>query len=669
MREKTPPVPAYLQPPENPPRTYGDLTFDEKEGRYIVDGEPMVLEMARRLFPGSSWRNRGPVAFKATTRLVGDLTWLLQRYPLKIQCREQYEKDRQAAVRHAQRRESNLHPKPVTSLPGEFLGELKEFQKEGVAFLLANPRSLLADEQGLGKTIQGLAAGVARGEYPILVVVPRPKLARQWRGKIGEWLDVQEVPHKRRAKRRGQADIAAFVGDLQPSVPSDPVAAAEFRAERMVHIVEGIKPYELPNKPFILLHYGQLAAWKEALLELAPRTVIFDEVQELRHKGTQKYSAASAVSMQANSAWGLSGTPIYNKGIEIHSVLNILDYHCLGDEDSFTKEWCSGYGSDTVEDPDLLGQYLREEGLILRRTFDDPAVGINLPPMRHVVQVIGRDEGTFQAMMEQCIALAHGYEDVKSWHLKGQIGRYIENEARRAIGEAKAPFVAEFVRGLVQAGERVLLAAHHHTVHEKLVQLLADCNAVKITGKETEAQKDEAQRKFQDGEAQVIILALRSVAGLDGLQGMGTVVVNAELDWSPGVHSQLAARLRRMGFNKAREFLMTWYLVGGGIDETIQEALGIKVGQFVGIVGDKKHTAEHDVLAQQAAESHLVSVIEALKKNPRPKDVFAPVECSWCRTAIFLKSMLGGYDKDNKPECTDCHRPVVVAPLLREKGV
>ena len=36
-------------------------------------------------------------------------------------------------------------------------GELKPFQRAGVAYLLAQRRAFLADEQGLGKTIEALA--------------------------------------------------------------------------------------------------------------------------------------------------------------------------------------------------------------------------------------------------------------------------------------------------------------------------------------------------------------------------------------------------------------------------------------------------------------------------------------------------------------------------------
>ena len=91
-------------------------------------------------------------------------------------------------------------------------------------------------------------------------------------------------------------------------------------------------------------------------------------MQELRRASSEKYSAASLLSEACERVIGLSGTPIYNYGGEIWNIVNILDYHFLGDWESFSREWCAGYGNGIVSRPQLLGDYLRREGLMLRRT-------------------------------------------------------------------------------------------------------------------------------------------------------------------------------------------------------------------------------------------------------------------------------------------------------------
>jgi SWI/SNF-related matrix-associated actin-dependent regulator 1 of chromatin subfamily A len=84
-----------------------------------------------------------------------------------------------------------------------------------------------------------------------------------------------------------------------------------------------------------------LHAWSEFLVERGVKTVIFDECQELRHPGTRKHEACTALSKAADNVAGLSGTPIYNHGIEMHSVMNTLCRGSLGTRAAFERDWCS----------------------------------------------------------------------------------------------------------------------------------------------------------------------------------------------------------------------------------------------------------------------------------------------------------------------------------------
>lgn len=124
--------------------------------------------MAARLFPGSQ-RRRGEARFTANRRIIGDVNWLMLRYPLEIAPRDRalWESVLGQAREHARlRAQAEKLPQRSTPPEGTFTGELREFQKEGLSFLLANPRTLLADEMGLGKTVQALACLAATGEFP-----------------------------------------------------------------------------------------------------------------------------------------------------------------------------------------------------------------------------------------------------------------------------------------------------------------------------------------------------------------------------------------------------------------------------------------------------------------------------------------------------------------------
>jgi len=71
-------------------------------------------------------------------------------------------------------------------------GELRPFQRAGVSYVLSARRTFLADEQGLGKTVQALAALEADDAYPAIVVCPA-SLKLNWEREASIWLPERSV--------------------------------------------------------------------------------------------------------------------------------------------------------------------------------------------------------------------------------------------------------------------------------------------------------------------------------------------------------------------------------------------------------------------------------------------------------------------------------------------
>lgn len=569
-------LPPYLQALPDSRRPLGTLSYNKRSKCWIVKGDPSVTEMCKRLFPGSAGSRRGEARFTAHRRMVADLCWLMLRYPLEVRASDLpvWNRAVQEARDHAVRQAiaAKLPPR-MTPPEGSFVGQLRVFQEEGLAFLLQHDRCLLADEMGLGKTVQALAYLASTGAFPALIIPPA-HLTRNWTEETLRFLRVN-----------GQAP--------------------------RVHVIRGLKPYNLPEADIYIMHYLLLRGWKETLPTLGFQTVIFDEVQELRHTGTEKYSAASLLSESCERVIGLSGTPIYNKGGEIWNVINILDFHFLGDWESFSREWCSGYGSAIVLKPEVLGAYLRQEGLMLRRTKQE--VLAELPPKRRLVQELDWNDQVYAKLM------APVTRDLLRWKTdatltqreRALLEESISQHARQATGAAKAPYVCQFVRALLDSGEKVLLFAHHHQVMDIYKEELKSYSPGFITGRETTSAKSLAVERFMTGRTDLLCVSLRAASGLN-LQ-RATCVVFGELDWSPAVHSQAEDRAHRIG---QADSLLCYYLVAPqGSDAVMQEALGLKVSQFVGLMGDEPVSAEEAEEAASQARKHverLVAQMEAL---------------------------------------------------------
>ena len=564
-------VPAYLRDAPAGGHTYGTLSYNRKSKCWVIKGEPCVTELAKRLFPGCDGRGRGVARFTAHRRIIGELNWLMLRYPLAVKesDRDRWASALEEAREYALRREQALKMPETATPPAEtFSGELLPFQKQGLGFLLSTRRCLLADEMGLGKTVQALAFLATTAAYPAILVVP-PHLIRNWQREVERFLSPD--------------------GRLR------------------VHVIRGLTPYALPEADIYIIHYLLLRGWKEVLPEQGFKTVIFDEMQELRRNGTGKYSAASLLSEACENCIGLSGTPIYNNGGEIWNVVNIIDFHFLGDWESFSREWCYGYNTAVVAKPELLGEHLRSEGLMLRRLKSD--VLTELAPKRRLVQEIDWDDAVYRELMAPVARQLQLLRATDDPSRRAIIEDAISQTQRQATGIAKAPFVCAFVRALVEGGEKVLLMAHHHAVMDIYKRELKSCRPMFITGRETDNQKDEAAAAFMAGRTDLLCISLRSASGLN-LQ-RATCVVFGELDWSPAVHSQAEDRAHRIG---QQDSLLCYYLVSPkGSDRDMQDALGLKVSQFVAIMGDATPSREDQFIQQSEARERIRQLVQRLE--------------------------------------------------------
>lgn len=534
-------------------RTYGKLWFAADE--WLVEAEPHVMIRLRRLFHRAV-QNAGRMSLRHTDEVARDLLWVLERYPLEVSPADFGILKRYAAAFDARAEMfAGLFAGRVDPRPFDLAIQLRAYQKIAADLALRAGGLLIADDVGLGKTAMAIATLTEPATRPALVVT-LTHLPRQWEREIQKFAPAltthiirKGTPYPIGAKRSAYKQLSLALA--------------------------------LPD--VLITNYHKLAGWRDVLAGNV-RSVIFDEIQELRHPESDKARAARHIAGAAQYRTGLSATPIYNYGSEFFNVLDVLRPDCLGTRGEFLREWCGGYdagGKSRIRDPKAFGTYVREQGLMIRRTRSD--VGRELPPVTKVPHHVDCDEGALDAVRDSVVALAKFLLERQGTTLdRMQAGGELDWRVRQATGIAKAPYVAEFVRLLVEGGERVVLFGWHRAVYRIWEERLKPhCRIAVYTGEESSNQKDEARRDFVDGGAQVLIMSLRAGAGLDGLQHACRTVVFGELDWSPGVHEQNLGRVFRDG---QKDPVVGYFLVSDeGSDPVIADVLGLKKAQIDGV--------------------------------------------------------------------------------------
>lgn len=561
-------------------RLFGSVSRN-KDGDWVVECEPHVMIRLKRVF-GKLSRAAGRTAILSDSgENALELAWFLARYPMD-----------NAATEYLARREAEhvaLGEKITTVLGGNYVPrefklavKPRAYQRVAADLALSTGRLLIGDDVGLGKTAQAICALADPANRPALVVT-LTHLPRQW-----------------------QAEFAKFL----PGIAT--------------HALKSRTPYKIDPLPDVLItNYAKLDGWA---VELAGRmrSVVFDEVQELRIPESAKYQAAALIAGNATLKIGLSATPVYNYGGEIHSICEVIAPGELGEWDEFSREWTDGgeRRKASVKDPRALGTYLREHGIMLRRTRAD--VGRELPPLTVVPHTIEADLDEINKMTGSVVELAKtiirqgagGFDKMRaaeefSWRL------------RQATGIAKAPFVADFVRMLVESGEQVVLYGWHLEVYKIWQEKLADLNPVFFTGEQSPNQKEAAKQSFLRGDSKVLVMSLRAGAGVDGLQSVCRTVVKGELDWSPGVHEQATGRVYRDG---QPDPVFVYYLISdSGSDPVIADVLGVKRGQSDGIRDPhgaliEQSQTDPDRMKKLAAAFLKQRGVKVEKERTEPKD-------------------------------------------------
>ena len=495
-----------------------------------------AVSMVSKLIP-ESWYGEGPneAIVPDSSENVKHLKWILERYPLDILSKSVWQ------------RKSTISKRPKIILPkteklervnpGEqFRGKLLNFQKEGLDFLLkSSGNALLADEMGLGKTVQTLAYLASEKQaFPALVVAPLVTL-NNWQREIEKFM--------KRKSRNGRL--------VENEVPTST-------------IIRRGKSEELGKFDFYIINYDLLFKRLNDLSQLDVRTIVCDEVQNLRSKTTKKYDAVKKLAALPSIKYriGLSGTPIYNRGSEIWPIVDILRPGLLGNFNEFCEYFCyvneKGKAIVLKSKRESLRNQLQKHVMLRRRKTD---VLKELKDKVRYKEVIDADTNYYFNELDRIWKkLEEEQKDAESaFDKSSSYQRAIQSE-RQAAGIAKLPHVINFVTNIMEIEESVVVFCHHRSIHNLLHQNLSDFSPVSIIGGQSDKVRQEQIDKFQNGDSKLMIAGLR--AGNVGINlHRARYVIFAELDWSPAIHRQAEDRLHRIG---QKNTVFAYYLIGNG---------------------------------------------------------------------------------------------------------
>ncbi len=527
---------------------------------------PRAVMMVSKLMP-QSWYGDGPheAIIPDSHQNVQQIKWILDRYPMEIISKSAWY--RKVSSHVSSKKKPNKIEELKRVVPKkQFKGKLLNFQKEGLDFLLkSSGNALLADEMGLGKTVETLAyLATEKNAFPVLVIAPLVTL-NNWQREIVKFL--------KKKSRNGR-----LIDNASPTSS----------------IIRNGKSKDLGKFDFYIINYELLNKRKEDLAKLNLKTIICDEVQNLRSKTTKKYSAVKQLAAIDSIQYriGLSGTPIYNRGSEIWPIVDILRPGMLGSFKEFCEYFCYVNDKGNAIVLENKRKSLREElkkYVMLRRKKSD--VLKELKEKVRYKEFIDSDSDYYLKELNK-IWQKHE-EELKSaetaFAKSSSHQRAIQSE-RQAAGIAKLPHVINFVKNIMEIEESVVVFCHHRAIHQLLHESLQQFSPSSIIGGQTDNFRQEQIDRFQNGETKLMIAGLR--AGNVGINlTKARYVIFAELDWSPAIHRQAEDRLHRIG---QKNTVFAYYLIGNGtLDDHVADILVDKAFEIDSVMDEKEESFEN----------------------------------------------------------------------------
>lgn len=549
-------------------QTFGRISLVEQMGvsGWLIQAEPWVMMRLRRLLPRAKPTIDGRLLVSRTPEVGRDIEWLMARWPLEadpatmadLTGHADRDRQREDTIRaiHA----GTYQRQGIVRTPAR---PPRSYQQEAADLVLATGNLLVVHAVGLGKTYTGYLGLADDITLPAAVFTLGGTMPQQW-------LD----------------QLALIWPDLHGVV---------LRSGPMYDPAQRLKRDRRREPDVFVLPYSRATKWQDYLRGRV-RTVIFDEIQELRHPDSAKYAACVSIAHAADYRVGLSATPIYGYGGETYDVTEAIAPGRLGTRQEFLREWGGHQAGSvatnyTIEQISPLALWMVDQGLMHLKTRKD--VGREIPdPIRVEQEVDVSDNTIIEQTVRDCAEFARTILEPGRGIDKMKASSELDFRMREATGLAKAPHVAALCRLLLESENKIVLFGWHHAVYKVWRDLLADFHPVFYTGSESETQKKAAIAAFVNGPSRIMVMSLRAGAGIDGLQEVADVAVFGELDWSPAVLTQDIGRIARDHLDgRVKSEPCTAYIVTctEGSDPSMLDVLGVKTQQSRGLT-DPRNT-------------------------------------------------------------------------------
>lgn len=437
--------------------------------------------------------------------------------------------------------------------------KLHPFQLDGVKQIYQfRGRALLADEQGLGKTIQALYwVTKIPTRRPVVIVAPA-SMKYVWQLEASDHFDLRTEVLEGRSNGR--------------------------------HI--------LSKKGIYVINYDILHSWLPILLELKPECVIIDEVHFCKSLRAKRTKAALALTRDIPSVIGLSGTPLVNRPIELWPALHMIRPDLFPSMRHYAWRWCAprwtpwGWKYDGAKDLKVLNRLLKKSCMIRRLKKD---VLTELPAKtRQVVPFRLSDRREYDNAEQDFLGWLRSVSPARALRAARSQALTRIGYLLRLVAKLKLDQTRNWINDLLEADSRrkIVGFSRHTFVLDSLYKEFGPRSVI-LDGRVTGRHRETVHRAFQTNRKIQLLLGNTQAAGVGITLTAAWMVAFFDLPWTPGDLLQAEDRCHRIG---QKHPVQIYYLIAiDTIEEKLMKILKRKASILDAVLDGKAKSTDLDV--------------------------------------------------------------------------
>lgn len=476
--------------------------------------------------------------------------------------------------------------------------KIKEHQKEAVQFLLSRKKCVLADDQGLGKSLE-LSVAAIEGNFDSVVIICPASLKTNWRDELMWYVPERDISIVEGINGKTKSDLETYLG-YKVGYSNKTITELTEEARERGKWVDNrfvIVNYDILDELYVIPKNKTKSGIEEAYnnspllkyIKDKKSLIIIDEAHRLSNNTSIRYKVIKDLIRRGNphSIYAATGTPITNNPRNFFYVLDLLGDPITDDYQYYLERYCNSFKVPAKGEKDRWTGYFlknKKKSNVQQLTLNEQTELKEYIKNHARMITVANGESNLEELRDRT---QHIYlRRVKS-DLKGMVGKTIheiyydlspsqldeynklwdeyeaaqkENDVdkklnkelieggiyRRYLSNQMVPNTIKIVDKLIEKGEKVVIACCYDEELYTLQEYYGN-KCVIYNGKLNSKQKDNNKDLFLNDPNIKVFLGNIQAAGVGITLNVAKYLIFNTFSYVNGENEQMQDRIHRIG--------------------------------------------------------------------------------------------------------------------------